>query len=631
MKKTKFFGLIVVICIMLSFFSISQAAETTNFNVGASNCTDVNEDANKGSTTITAEAIYESNGQISAVSFTPKGTGVFTIDVKGLTKYTDKELYFILTDSKGKEVRLAGYFDDVLGFTTFTSGNNKASTSVDVLLFAGETYTIKLSDKKASPDSINQTYAASSSDKLEYQINLSVNKDANKLSKVYQSDISSRVKSEDGKTYLENIEAPSSEYLFPEGATVYYDDRDVWDDVGDGLNAIGSGIQTLWNEAVANPFEEVICELLLSIGDYITNLLNYIVGEEVTVTALIYNQVEAVNPNFFDSSVSSSGINSGVKDIINKWFNIFKLIAIAVYIVVLLVIGLHILVHSTGKGMAKAKELFTEWVKGIAIFVLIPYLIKYAFLINESIVGMLRESADVSEYKVGTTFGGDEWSQEEIEFRSPQFVSKYTGTVAFGSEEVSEAYVKKIPTYQHQLDLMRIMRAYAGITKRFIYSVIWFILIGQLIVFVVQYYKRYFMIAFLIAMFPLICIFQAITIAQGKKPKEIGSWAKELLTNIFIQLVHAIVYTVITGFCVAIVKKDILSGATLNWLLIILSINFVSDGEKLLRKIVGSIGDGGTVGGTGQSAKGIKGAYHKAKSNWHRLTTGTHPKEDKGE
>ena len=145
MKKTKFFGLIVVICIILSFFSISQAAETTNFNVGASNCTDVNEDANKGSTTITAEAIYESNGQISAVSFTPKGTGVFTIDVKGLTKYTDKELYFILTDSKGKEVRLAGYFDDVLGFTTFTSGNNKASTSVDVLLFAGETYTIKLS------------------------------------------------------------------------------------------------------------------------------------------------------------------------------------------------------------------------------------------------------------------------------------------------------------------------------------------------------------------------------------------------------------------------------------------------------------------------------------------------------
>ena len=91
-----------------------------------------------------------------------------------------------------------------------------------------------------------------------------------------------------------------------------------------------------------------------------------------------------------------------------------------------------------------------------------------------------------------------------------------------------------------------------------------------------------------------------------------GSWVKEILTNIFIQFVHAIVYTVVTGICVSVVKEDLQSSAALNWIIIILAINFVSEGEKLLRKILGAMG--GTAEGSGQTGKGIKTAYNKARA-----------------
>ena len=390
---------------------------------------------------------------------------------------------------------------------------------------------------------------------------------------------------------------------------------------------LGEGAVQIVDDYLLNPLEETICELLLVLGDHLINIMNSIIGEEVTITKLVYNQVDSLNPNFFDKSLSASGITANIKSVISDWYELFRMIAIAIYIVILLAMGIHILLASTGSGMSKAKELLTQWLKGVVALVFIPYLIKYAFLLNESLVGMLREGAGIPDYTVGSNFtSAGEWSAEEVEFRSPEYVSVYTGTILFGSDEANEMYINRIDSYEQNLDLMRLMRAYAGATKKIIYVIIFFILIGQLLSFIVQYYKRYFMIAFLIAMFPVVCIFHGISIAQGSAKGEMGTWVKEILTNIFIQFVHAIIYTVVTGLCISVIREDIQTSATLNWIVIILAINFVSDGEKLLRKIIGAMGS--TAEGSGQTSKGIKGLYGKAKSNIKRLITGKEDKEE---
>jgi len=614
MKKMRMIILCSVFCIMLSLFSNIYAESTPLFNVGETNAISV--EGSNHATNITATATSGGDNPNGKITFSPTQTAVYTIDVTGLGGFQGRDLCYIITDSSGKQVRLAGYLGNDGNVHTYSDIADNKSTSIDVILKEGETYTVQLSSYKATPDSrAGNTYFIQNGNLIanqsSYEVSLTYNKDASENRPFYQSSIAANritngVKSADE----DQMESEDPDYTPPEGAGSNLTDSDGNDFV-EGLK-----------EYIVNPFEEVICETMLAIGDFFINLMNQIIGEEVTITALIYNQIDVVNPNFFDKTVSSSGVTASAKDIISTWYQVFSGIAIAIYLIVLLAIGIQVLLASTGDGMTKGKTLFMTWLKGVACLVFIPYLVKYAFMINELIVDMLRENDGTPNYQVSNTFNSQEstWTAEEVEFRSPEYVSNYTGSVAFGSDEATQSYISKIPTYEQNLDLMRIMRAYAGATKKFIYAVIWWILIGQLISFIVQYYKRFFMIAFLLGMFPLICIFNAITIAQGGQPKEVGSWIKEMMTNIFTQMIHAIIYSIITGICLSVVKEDIQSSATLNWLLIILAINFVSEGEKLLRKLIGAMGS--TASGVGQTGQGIKGAFNKVKGNIGKVFRG---------
>lgn len=606
MKKTRLAIILAAFCIILSFFSNIYAAETPHFTIDDTNLVDYSTTNSNGDVVITAQANYN-DVKTGVITFVPKNTDVYNFNVEGIDRGAGEDLFYILHDSEGKYVRLAAYYDEKTGeYITFTDKNDSKQTNVDVLLIAGKTYTLSLPKGRGGPEFIVESFVDASRPLQNYKITIKRNtSEHNVVSKVFQGSISS------GKvTTVNNVsdadsEVPVDPYKMPEGVEAEFDDYDL----GDGLKDTADTVA----EYTINTLEEVISEMLLALGDFLVSIMNQIMGEEITITKLVYNQIDAVNPNFFDDSLIATGITANIKNVISDWYNVFKMIAIAIYLMVLLVIGLNILLSSTGDGISKAKELFTQWLKGIASLILIPYLIKYAFMLNEVLVEMLMETTDIPTYSIGSGFSAaGDWSLEEVEFRSPEYVSKYTGSVAFGSDEASESYMKKIETYEQNLDLMRIMRAYAGVTKKMIYVVIWYILIGQLILFIVQYYKRYFTIAFLIAMFPLVCIFHSISLAQGSAKGEMGSWVKELLTNIFIQFVHAIVYTVITGICVSVVKEDMQSSAALNWIIIILAINFVSEGEKLLRKIIGAMGS--TAEGAGQTGKGIKATYNKAKA-----------------
>ena len=517
----------------------------------------------------------------------------------------------MITNSKGEEIRLAAVYDSAKNkYVTITDSGYADSTDIDVVLQAGEKYTLKLYHdgpcsyySEEAPYVDNDPKTNSVPKEKEYTITIGLNEEANS-NYYYQSDISSKEISA-RKSSTGNMEPVNDKYKMPEseGATT-----------STATSLKNSKKENIEKKYVADTFEEVITDLLLAIGDGLISIMNVIFGEEVTITSLVYNLFDPVNPNFFDDSISWYGITKNVKDVVSNWYTIFTAIAVAIYIMVLLSVGIQILLHSTGSGMSKAKELLVKWLKGILVLIFIPYLIKYAFLINEAIVDMLREAGGVKSYTVGSNCGDStEWSAEEIEYRSPEYVSKYTGNVVFGSEDATRGYLNKLGNYEQNLDLMRIMRAYAGVTKKIIYSIIWYILLGQLIVFIVQYYKRYFIIAFLFVMFPLVCIFNGISLAKGKPGKEIGNWLKEILTNIFVQTVHAIIYTIITGVCISVVKEDLQSSATLNWLVIILAINFMSEGEKLLKKIIRALGS--TEGGAGSTGQGIKGAIGTARQN----------------
>lgn len=606
MKKTKFIVSFLLFCIMLSLFSICFAADIEVYwpNMNGN------------------ESLKQEDGYTQAVmqnanynlNFECQVSGLYAIssfkETNGTTvsgqyhKYTISQTTGASSNPqqefKSTYLRIPalktsdGSGGDV--YTLFSNPTSNGNTTVYVWLDAGHSYALRNLDSH----SIITIKRAEHGEKL--PSGMEANYDDIYISQ-YSTEGRTRGQSTAGdiaktsKDYEKN-DVPAS----AAGKIRTPDDKPVT-----GIEAIKS----------KNAFEEAFVSLLLSCGDFTVNLLDKIVGEDVTISLLIFNKVKATNANFFDATARESGLaGAKIGEIINDWYQTFKALAIAFYLVCLLSIGVHVLLNSTAGGLQKARELFSEWAKGVIILFLMPLAMKWVFTINEALIKSFQPPSVTDP--VGSGFqSGQDWSLEEIEFRSPSYISKYTGKISFGSSQTNNSYMSKIDDYKKNLDLMRVMRAYAGATGKLGYTLLWFILIGQLLVFIFLYYKRYFMLAFLVAVFPVTCIFNAISIMQGKRGPQMSVWFKEFVTNVFTQFIHAIIYTIISSVIITIVKDSLVTGSSgaANWVIIIVCINFVPEGERIIKKLISKIGSGKSAGGLQGSASGLKGMYHNAVGN----------------
>ena len=200
-----------------------------------------------------------------------------------------------------------------------------------------------------------------------------------------------------------------------------------------------------------------------------------------------------------------------------------------------------------------------------------------------------------------------------FEERSPEYISKSDYIYSLGSSSATYAYIKQLDKYKQRGDVMRIMRAMAGITGKLIYVVLWLIMLWQLLVLTYMYAKRYLMIAFLIAIFPIMLTVYIISTTVTGKGTGFSTWCMEFFLNVFIQSVHAVSYGMIGGVVMANVQNGIVNGGVerMNWIILIIAINFIFEAEKILKKIIkanaASINDAAGVEGEIKGfGKGIK-------------------------
>lgn len=163
--------------------------------------------------------------------------------------------------------------------------------------------------------------------------------------------------------------------------------------------------------------------------------------------------------------------------------------------------------------------------------------------------------------------------------------------MSLGSEEATAAYINRLEEYKARGDMMRIMRALAGITGRIIYAILWYIMFFQLLVFIFIYLKRYLMIAFLIAIFPITLIQYIIGTVSTGKQSGLSTWCKEFFVNVFVQTIHAVVYGIIAGVIMNQIYAKLGTNGQydMNWFLLIVAINFIFTGEKILKEIINAI------------------------------------------
>lgn len=343
-------------------------------------------------------------------------------------------------------------------------------------------------------------------------------------------------------------------------------------------------LRTLWNlivdtaQEISRLVEEIVVELLLPLGDGILYLVTSCVGETVTIDRLVFNGVGKVDIDYWNGiTPGSRDIKAVMSGVVTAWYKVFYKIAVIVYIIILIVVGIQILLNSTAEKKAKYKDVFVSWLVGVMMLTLFPFVLKYIVQIN----GIAVKAMCV--YINGSELASTNEPPDILKMPISQAMSTF-GNVEFVDAMLPQKIVQGNKIIIADVDdSMLQTRLQAQFKKKVALVGVYFILLGQMIVLLFMYYKRAFMIAFLITIFPLVAMTYAVDKIGDKKAQSFGIWFKEYIVNVVVQIFHATVYVLIVG---AGIQSYINSqGAT--WLFMIISVLFLFQGEKILRNIFG--------------------------------------------
>ena len=253
--------------------------------------------------------------------------------------------------------------------------------------------------------------------------------------------------------------------------------------------------------------------------------------------------------------------------------------AVLVYLTALLIVGIKIVFASTGDSKAKYKDVFQAWVTGVMLLCLFPYVMKYTVKLNNVLVEMINTDLSANNANPDPT---PIITPDILDNASDSFgEANYTTSISGSPFVASEADAKK--------DMMLYIRELACNLGKMSLTFVYFVMLGELIVILFVYYKRVFMMAFLITIFPLIVIMYIVEKLTSGSSKAFSTWFKEYLVLVFTQSFHAAVYVVIVNAGVQVyITQD-------NWLFMLLCIIFLFQGEKILRSIFGMTSSANTI------------------------------------
>lgn len=340
-------------------------------------------------------------------------------------------------------------------------------------------------------------------------------------------------------------------------------------------------------------YEKVISWLIRLLGEGLNFIISKIAGEPLSIDKLVFDQYSKTNLSIFKSDYkyyqskeNPTGTNTlfvvdgnNSINVLNDVFNLFRNIAIVVYMVILVYMGLRILIMTANaQKKAKYKELIFDWIKGIVILFFFPYVIRYTVLLNHAFVTYLYKNIGDDSNLQGAVINSSNLELNQInEFK-----------VSSGNNSGTENYMTQ-------------MYNTATSSRRISDAICWVIMLIQVIQFLIVYMKRLLTVIFLIAIFPLVTISYAVDKIGDGKSQAFNNWYKEFVLQVFVQSFHAVNYVLV---------MSIILGESSNWFLKIIGIGYIARGGDILRSLFAQMkGGAGRDGGPMEVAK----AYMKTR------------------
>jgi len=227
----------------------------------------------------------------------------------------------------------------------------------------------------------------------------------------------------------------------------------------------------------------------------------------VTIKDICFNDVKVFDINFFNPPRSNLAIE--LQKNVATWYNAIRTFATVALLCVLIYIAIRMVLSTLASDKAKYKKMLIDWVTSFVLLFVLHYIILIALTVSEVLIEFIRPFGDGISTNIGISMSETLFNEMGTGVGFPLIVPFISACML------------------------------TFITLRF------FLL----------YFKRMLTVAFLIVIAPLICVTYSIDKVSDKKAQAFSTWFKELMINIFIQPLHAILYVIFVISASAIAEK----------------------------------------------------------------------------
>ena len=273
--------------------------------------------------------------------------------------------------------------------------------------------------------------------------------------------------------------------------------------------------------------------------------LNTTSEADVTVENIVYNKIPILDVNFFNfesaggAVVDKDGIIYLLKTNVAMWYYIFRVLAIAIMLAVLVYTGIRMALSTVAEKKAIYKQMLVDWLVGFGLVFATGFFIYFVIYVNEQFISwVIPKHEDGSEILVYETIR-------------------------------SKAYELKATT---------------GFTGMIMYIMMVYYAIRFLIV----YFKRYLTATILALMGPFMAVSYAVEkVNKGGRggAKKYGDWLRDFLYTILMQSMHALIYTIFIFTALKLTEVSLV-GILLSFIFL----SFMLKVDPIFRKIFGLTG-----------------------------------------
>lgn len=240
------------------------------------------------------------------------------------------------------------------------------------------------------------------------------------------------------------------------------------------------------------------------------------INGQFTIEDLVLGKYDLFNINFFNYSGNAGGnVNTTIKKHIIEWYYVLRNISMFISILVLIYIGIRMATSTLATDKAKYKKMLIGWVTSFIILFTMHYIVLFLLSLQEWLISIIAG------------FVNDKGFEEKI-IRD-----------TWATMESSSAW-----------NLVPI-------------TILYYILVYYQIKFFLMYFKRFLSIGFLFIISPLVTITYPIDKVGDGKAQAYSAWLRQMTYNIFIQIIHGIIYVIFIISASEIAIKVPLVGALL--------------------------------------------------------------------